>query len=283
MLPGLPGVIAFGLTLPFTRMVTPALEPVFIGLGRAVLAGLVSAVVLIVFRAPLPNRGDILKLTGVAPGVVVGFPVLSAWAMQTVPASHGGVVLGVLPLATAFAATLVSGEKPSLAFWVAGLIGSGLVVAYSLLQGGGHFAIGDIALVAAVIAASFGYAIGGALSKRLGGWQVICWALVISLPFITLPAWLSRPPEPMALDTSIWLSFLYLALISQLIGFVFWNKGLAIGGVARVSQIQLVQPFVTLIGAALLAGEVIESNTLIFIVLIVSVVALGKRMPVIRR
>jgi len=263
-------------------MVTPALEPVFIGLGRAVLAGLVSAVVLIVFRAPLPNRGDILKLTGVAPGVVVGFPVLSAWAMQTVPASHGGVVLGVLPLATAFAATLVSGEKPSLAFWVAGLIGSGLVVAYSLLQGGGHFAIGDIALVAAVIAASFGYAIGGALSKRLGGWQVICWALVISLPFITLPAWLSRPPEPMALDTSIWLSFLYLALISQLIGFVFWNKGLAIGGVARVSQIQLVQPFVTLIGAALLAGEVIESNTLIFIVLIVSVVALGKRMPVIR-
>lgn len=283
MLPGLPGVIAFGLTLPFTRMVTPALEPVFIGLGRAVLAGLVSAVVLIVFRAPLPNRGDILKLTGVAPGVVVGFPVLSAWAMQTVPASHGGVVLGVLPLATAFAATLVSGEKPSLAFWVAGLIGSGLVVAYSLLQGGGHFAIGDIALVAAVIAASFGYAIGGALSKRLGGWQVICWALVISLPFITLPAWLSRPPEPMALDTSIWLSFLYLALISQLIGFVFWNKGLAIGGVARVSQIQLVQPFVTLIGAALLAGEVIESNTLIFIVLIVSVVALGKRMPVTRR
>ena len=283
MLLGLLGVIAFGLTLPFTRMVTPALEPVFIGLGRAVLAGLVSAVVLIVFRAPLPNRGDILKLTGVALGVVVGFPVLSAWAMQTVPASHGGVVLGVLPLATAFAATLVSGEKPSLAFWVVGLIGSGLVVAYSLLQGGGHFAIGDIALVAAVIAASFGYAIGGALSKRLGGWQVICWALVISLPFITLPAWLSRPPEPMALDTSIWLSFLYLALISQLIGFVFWNKGLAIGGVARVSQIQLVQPFVTLIGAALLAGEVIESNTLIFIVLIVSVVALGKRMPVIRR
>ncbi len=280
LLLGMLGVIAFGLTLPFTRMVVPYMDPIFIGLGRAVVAALVSILILLAMRVPRPRGYDWLRLLGVAGGVILGFPVLSAYAMQTVPASHGGVVLGILPLVTAIAATIVSGERPSLGFWLVGLLGSGLVVAYSLYQGAGAFGIGDIALLAAVVAASFGYAIGGTLSKRLGGWQVICWALVISLPIISYPAWTMMPKTPWDIPTDAWWAFAYLAIFSQLLGFFFWNQGLAIGGIARVSQCQLLQPFVTLVGSALIVGEALDSITIGCAVLVVGVVAISKRMPV---
>ena len=243
-------------------------------------AGVVAGALLLLLRVPVPSKRDVLRLTGVALGVVAGFPLLSAWAMQTVPASHGGVVLGVLPIATAVAATLVSGERPSGAFWLVGLLGGFLVVSYSLYQGAGHFALGDIALLGAVASASFGYAMGGTLSRRLGGWQVICWALVISLPFIVVPAWVWRPTDISVISVEGWGAFLYLALVSQLFGFFFWNQGLALGGVARVSQTQLLQPFVTLFGSALLLGESIGVITVVFTILVVIVVAVGKRMPV---
>jgi len=280
LLLGLLGVIAFGLTLPFTQAVVPYMDPVFIGLGRAVVAAIISALILLVMRVSRPQGRDWLRLLGVVAGVVIGFPVLSAYAMQTVPASHGGVVLGILPLATAIAATLVSGEQPSKRFWLVSFIGSALVVAYSLYQGAGAFSVGDIALVGAVIAASFGYAIGGTLSRRLGGWQVICWALVISLPIISYPAWRMMPDDFSAIPTETWLAFAYLALVSQLLGFFFWNQGLAIGGIAKVSQCQLLQPFVTLIGSAIIVGEVLDSITIGCAILVVGVVAIGKRMPV---
>ena len=274
------GVIAFGLTLPFTRSLVPYMDPIFIGLGRAVVAALVSIVILLVMRVPRPRGKDWLRLLGVAAGVILGFPVLSAYAMQTVPASHGGVVLGILPLVTAIAATIVSGEKPSLGFWLVGLVGSGLVVAYSLYQGAGEFSFGDIALLGAVIAASFGYAIGGTLSKRLGGWQVICWALVISLPIICYPAWAMMPESHSDIPLNAWWAFAYLALFSQLFGFFFWNQGLAIGGIARVSQCQLLQPFVTLLASAVIVGESLDSITIGCAILVVGVVAISKRMPV---
>ena len=281
MILGILGVVAFGLTLPATRFVVPYFDPIFIGLGRAVIASVIAAFILIATKQSKPTRKQLIQLSVVALGVVLGFPVLTAWAMETVPASHGGVVLGVLPLATAAAAVIVSKEKPSVGFWIFSLIGSIVVVTYSLLQGFGSFQLGDLLLVGAIISAGLGYALGGKLSKELGGWQVICWALVISFPFIIFPAWMQAPEEDFSnLPLNVLLSFLYLALVSQLFGFFLWNKGLALGGIARVSQTQLIQPFVTLLTSAFLINETVNLQTIIFAVLVVSIVAIGKKMPV---
>ena len=281
MILGFLGVVAFGLTLPATRFVVPYFDPIFIGLGRAVIASVIAAFILIATKQSKPTRKQLIQLSVVALGVVLGFPVLTAWAMETVPASHGGVVLGILPLATAVAAVIVSKEKPSVGFWIFSLIGSIVVVTYSLLQGFGSFKLGDLLLVGAIISAGLGYALGGKLSKELGGWQVICWALVISFPFIIFPAWMQAPEEDFSnLPLNVLLSFLYLALVSQLFGFFLWNKGLALGGIARVSQTQLIQPFVTLLASAFLINETVNLQTIIFAVLVVSIVAIGKKMPV---
>tara|TARA_B100000953_G_scaffold144087_1_gene119245 strand:- start:2769 stop:3644 length:876 start_codon:yes stop_codon:yes gene_type:complete len=278
---GLVGVVSFGLTLPATRFIIPYFEPVFIGLGRAVIASFVAALLLIATKQTRPSRNQFYQLLGVASGVVVGFPILSAWAMQTVPASHGGVVLGVLPLATAIVGSVVSNEKPSVAFWICGIVGSVVVIAYSLLQGVGEFQTGDFFLLGAIVSAATGYALGGKLSKEIGGWQVICWALVISFPFIIVPAWLEAPQDAVgSLPLNVILSFLYLALVSQLFGFFFWNKGLALGGVARVSQTQLLQPIVTLVASALLINETINVQTIVFATLVIVTVAIGKKMPI---
>ena len=278
---GLVGVVSFGLTLPATRFIIPYFEPVFIGLGRAVIASFVAALLLIATKQTRPSKNQFYQLLGVASGVVVGFPILSAWAMQTVPASHGGVVLGVLPLATAIVGSVVSNEKPSVAFWICGIVGSAVVIAYSLLQGVGEFQTGDFFLLGAIVSAATGYALGGKLSKEIGGWQVICWALVISFPFIIVPAWLEAPQNAVgSLPLNVILSFLYLALVSQLFGFFFWNKGLALGGVARVSQTQLLQPIVTLVASALLINETINVQTIVFATLVIVTVAIGKKMPI---
>ena len=278
---GLVGVVSFGLTLPATRFIIPYFEPVFIGLGRAVIASFVAALLLIATKQTRPSRNQFYQLLVVASGVVVGFPILSAWAMQTVPASHGGVVLGVLPLATAIVGAVVSNEKPSVAFWICGIVGSAVVIAYSLLQGVGEFQTGDFFLLGAIVSAATGYALGGKLSKEIGGWQVICWALVISFPFIIVPAWLEAPQEAVgSLPLNVILSFLYLALVSQLFGFFFWNKGLALGGVARVSQTQLLQPIVTLVASAFLINETINVQTIVFAILVIVTVAIGKKMPI---
>ena len=281
MILGFLGVVAFGLTLPATRFVVPYFDPIFIGLGRAVIASVVAAFILIATKQSKPNKHQLMQLSVVALGVVLGFPVLTAWAMETVPASHGGVVLGVLPLATTTAAVMVSREKPSIGFWIFSLIGSIVVVSYSLLQGFGSFQFGDLLLLGAILSAGMGYALGGKLSKELGGWQVICWALVISFPFIVFPAWMQAPDENLInLPLNVLLSFLYLALVSQLFGFFLWNKGLALGGIARVSQTQLMQPFVTLLASAFLINETVSLQTILFAVLVVCIVAIGKKMPV---
>ncbi|KZZ62836.1 hypothetical protein A3762_01800 [Oleiphilus sp. HI0125] len=280
MLYGLIGILSFGLTLPVTRYVIEYFSPMFIGLGRATVAGIFAAVLLIITRQSVPSKEQLYKLIIVALGVVVGFPVLSSVAMQTVPASHGGVVLAILPLATAIVGVVISNEKPSFGFWVTSVLGSMLVVIYSVLNGANALHWGDIALFFAVLSAAIGYSVGGLLSKEIGGWRVICWALVISTPFISIFALYHFPPEWSSVPINIWLGFLYLALVSQLIGFFFWNRGLAIGGVVRVSQIQLLQPFVTIIASALLLDEILKLETVIFALLIVILVAIGKKQPI---
>lgn len=279
MLYGLAGVSAFGLTLPATRFVIPYLDPVFIGLGRALVAALVAGALLLGARQRWPARGQIGRLLVVGLGTVIGFPVLSAWAMESVPASHGGVVLGILPLMTAVASVFVSSDRPSLGFWLFGILGSALVVAYAVLEGAGGLQLADLALLGAVLSA----ALGGELARQLGGWQVMCWALVLMLPLIVAPVLWRMPAAPLALPGAVWAAFLYLALVSQLFGFFWWNKGLALGGVARVSQTQLLQPFITLAASVLLLREVITTETIVFAVLVVAVVGAGRRMPIRRR
>ena len=276
---GLLGVIAFGLTLPATKLVISYLDPIFIGLGRAILASLFAVVFLFVFRQSFPKKNQVYQLLVVSLGVVVGFPVLSSWAMLYVPASHGGVVLGILPLATAIIGVLIGDERPNIYFWVVSSVGAGLVILYSLIQGSSGIHIADVALLGAVISAAMGYAVGANLSKELGGWQVICWALVFAFPFIIIPAIYYSPKSLSNIPITGYIGFLYLALISQLFAFFVWYKGLALGGIARVSQIQLIQPFITLIVSALFLSEIIEIETIVFVLLVVSSVWIGKKIP----
>lgn len=280
MIFGILGVVAFSLTLPATRYIVPYFEPVFIALGRAVIAALFAALILFISRSPLPSRTQFKKLIVISLGVVIGFPIFSAWSMQTLPASHGGVVLGILPLATAVAGVFVSKDRPSIGFWLFGIIGALLVVSYSLLGNNGSLAAGDVMLLLAIVSAAAGYAVGGQLSREMGGWRVICWALVIATPFILVPAWFSTPVDVESIPTSAFISFLYLALVSQLTGFFLWYHGLALGGVARVSQTQLLQPFITIAASAWLLQESINFSTLIFATLVVLIVLVGKRQPI---
>jgi drug/metabolite transporter (DMT)-like permease len=279
---GAAGVAIFSLTLPFTRMAVAELNPVFIALGRAVVAALCAVVLLWWLRAPRPSGSQWKALAITALGVVVGFPLFSSIAMRYVPASHGAIVIGILPLATAAFGALRFGERPSLGFWLAAAAGSALVVGFALWNGGGSLHLADLALFAATLAAAMGYAEGGRLSQSMGGQQVISWALVLSLP-VLLPVtlWLAWQFGASA-SARAWVGFGYVSIFSMFIGFFFWYKGLALGGIARVGQVQLVQPFLTLIGAALVLGETLQPSYFLFAAAVIATVAVGRRMRIAR-
>jgi len=281
MLAGFAGIVIFALTLPATRYAITYLDPVFVGLGRSVVAALVAGMLLWVFKASIPTKSQFVQLAIVALGVVIGFPLFSALAMTTLSAVHGGVVVGVLPMATAIAGVLLTRERPSLGFWLTGIVGCLVVLRFAYPQGGFEAVrAGDVFLACAIVAAAFAYVLGARLSAELGGWQVICWALVLAFPLVLIPTGLQWPSSTQHIPITAWLCFMYLALGSQLLGFVFWYKGLALGGIVRVSQIQLLQPFITLMAAALLLGEQLDGRTLFFALLVVAVVALGRQMSV---
>src|SRR5450830_421720 len=277
---GFIGVAVFSLTLPFTRIAVAELNPAFVAFGRAVVAALCSTAMLWHLKAPWPTRQQVRGLLITALGVVVGFPLFSSLAMHYVPAAHGAVVLGVLPLATALFGALRFGERPSRGFWIAALVGSVIVIGFALRQGGGAFQLADLALFAAVLAAAMGYAEGGRLSQSMGGQQVICWALILALP-VTLPLtiWLGWHYGVQA-SASTWMAFGYVSLFSMFIGFFFWYKGMALGGIARVGQVQLLQPFMSIIGAALIVGEALDMCNLWFATRIAVVVAIGRKMAI---
>lgn len=280
MVLGAVGVAMFSLTLPFTRMAVAELNPVFVALGRAVIAGLIAAVLLWQMRAVKPTAKQIKSLLITALGVVVGFPVFSSIAMRDVPASHGAIVLGILPLATALFAALRFKERPSVSFWLMAVLGSALVIGFALQQGGGAFQMADLALFVAVLAAAMGYAEGGRLSQSMGGQQVISWALILSMPLLLpLTIWLGWRYGVQA-SARAWFGFAYVSLFSMLIGFFFWYKGLAMGGIARVGQVQLLQPFLSLLGAAFILGEQLSLNNMAFALAVIAVVTLGRRMKI---
>lgn len=278
---GLLAVVAFAVTLPATRVAVRALDPVFVGLGRAVGAAVLAGAFLLLTRQRPPSREQLKSLAVVAGGVVVGFPLLSAWAMRHVDASHGGVVLGILPLATAAAAALFSRERPSRRFWLCALAGSALVAGYSLVQSRGGLAWADLALFGAVVSAAIGYAEGARLARDLGGLPVISWALVLAAPVLLVPVLLAAPAAAQVPAAS-WAGFLYVTVISQFLAFIPWYRGLALGGIAKVGQTQLLQPFLTMLAASLLLAEPADLLTWLVAALVVAVVALGKAAPVAR-
>lgn len=280
MLLGLLGVAMFSLTMPFTRMAVADLDPVFVALGRALGAAVLAALWLAWRRAPLPPRSALPALALVAAGCIVGFPLLTSVALRTLPASHGALLVGVLPLVTALYAALRGFEKPSRGFWGMALSGSGLVAAFALAQGGGSLHFADLLVFGAVAAAAVGYAEGGRLSRSLGGPETICWALVLAAP-VLLPALLWHGTPTLAeVGAPAWLAFAYVTAISMFIGFFFWYRGLALGGVARVGQVQLLQPFLSLLGAALLLGEALTLSNYVFALAVAAVVFAGRRMAV---
>jgi len=279
---GLLGVAIFAMTLPFTRLAVREFDPLFLSIGRTVLAAAVALPLLLLTQQPRPDRADIKRLGFVVAGVVFGFPALSAIAMRTAPASHAAVVLGALPLATAFMSIIFAHERPSAAFWMWSLLGSVLVITFALWDGGSSLHSADALLVLAVIAASMGYAAGGQLSKKLGGWQVICWALVLALP-ITLPITAYLVAHLHGQESAAgWACFIYLALMSQLVGFFAWNKGLALGGIAKVGQIQLLQTFISLAAAVIILGETITIRAIVFTLLVGACVWFGRKAAVYR-
>jgi drug/metabolite transporter (DMT)-like permease len=274
---GFIGVAIFSLTLPFSHIAVREFDPLFISIGRTVLAACIAAPILILSRQMWPDLADLKQLFFVVLGVIFGFPILSTIAMKTAPASHGSVVLALLPLGTAFMSTIFAGERPSIAFWAWSVLGSAAVVIYALWDGGVALHGADSLLVLAVLAASMGYAAGGNLARKLGGWQVICWALIVALP-LTLPLTLYFAQGVTGTESvHSWLCFIYLALMSQLIGFFAWNKGLATGGVARVGQVQLLQTFMTQIAAWAMMGEALTLRSLAFACVVATCVWFGRR------
>jgi len=274
---GLVGVASFSLTLPATRAAVAGLDPVFVGLGRAVVAAVLAAVALLATRTPWPGRAHLPGLAVVAAGVVVGFPLFSAWAMRRVPATHGAIVVGLLPLATAVAAAWLAHERPSRAFWLCALAGSAVVVGFALWQGGGAFHLADLLLVAAVVSAAIGYAEGGRLARTLGGWQVISWALVLASPAMLAATLLAADARLQTASASAWAGFAYVGVVSMFLGFFAWYRGLALGGIAAVGQVQLLQPFLTIFASAWLLGETVDAATLVAAALVIATIALGRR------
>lgn len=252
---GLLGVLIFSVTLPATRVAVMDFDPLFLTVARASIAGLLAAGLLLLFGRTRPARGDLASLVVVALGVVVGFPLLTAIALTRSSSAHLIVFVGLLPLATAIFGVVRGGERPRPAFWAFSGLGAALVAGFAASQGGSSSLEGDLLMIAAVVVCGLGYAEGATLSRRLGGWRVICWALVVSLPVSLALTLATAPASFAAVGAPAWAGLAYVSLFSMLIGFVFWYQGLALGGVASVSQLQLLQPLFGLAVAAALLHE----------------------------
>jgi drug/metabolite transporter (DMT)-like permease len=277
LLLGFIGVAVFGGTLPATRIAVSGFDPLALTALRTAIAGLCALVLLLILRRPLPPRRLWSQLAIATLCVCILFPFLMALAVQTVDASHGGVVLGILPIATALVAVAITHERPKPLFWVASVFGAALVVAFAMRQGGGTLSTGDLLLFASVAVAAVGYAFSGRLTAQMPGWEVISWVLVMALPISLPAAALTLPADLTQIALKPWLALLYVAVFSQWIGFFAWNAGMAMGGIARVSQVQLLQPFITFALAAFFNGETITLQILLFAAAVVATVAISTR------
>ncbi|GBQ23883.1 drug/metabolite transporter superfamily permease [Gluconacetobacter sacchari DSM 12717] len=274
---GLLGVIIFSGSLPATRVAVADFSPTFLTAARAVIAALIAMCLLFALRQRRPQRADYLPLIIVAIGVVVGFPLLTALALQHVTAAHSIVFIGLLPLTTAIFGVLRGGEHPRPAFWIFSVIGASTVVGFALSRAADGSLAGDLLMIAAILLCGLGYAEGAALSRRLGGWQVISWALLLALPLMAAISFGTQPRNWTAIEPAAWISLGYVSIFSMLVGFIFWYHGLALGGIAGVGQLQLLQPFFGLILAATLLHEPIAWTMIASTAVVVLCVAGAKR------
>ena len=274
---GLLGVIIFSGSLPATRIAVGGFEPLFLTSARAVIAAVLGAALLWLLRQKPPASSDLGSLAIVALGVVVGFPLLTALALQHITSAHSIVFIGLLPLATAIFGVLRGGERPRPAFWLFSIIGGLSVAGFALSQSGDASLTGDLLMVAAILLCGLGYAEGATLSRRLGGWQVISWALVLALPVTAMVALATLPGRWSGIGLPVWAGLAYVSVFSMLIGFVFWYRGLALGGIAGVGQLQLLQPFFGLALAGLLLHEPVAWTMIAVTGLVVLCVAGAKR------
>jgi drug/metabolite transporter (DMT)-like permease len=245
------------------------LDPTFVGIGREALAAVPAALLLVLLRGPRPSRLQLIRLGVVALGVVFGFPLFTALALRELTSAHSAVVVGVLPAATAVAAVVRAGERPSRRFWLASMAGLVAVLGFAASQGAGLVSGGDVLILAAVAFGAIGYAEGGALARELGGWRVICWALVLSAPVSVPVALVAAAGSDLHASADAWLGFAYVTAVSAFLGFFAWYAGLARGGVAKIGQVQLVQPLLTLAWSAALLDEHVNAITLFAAVLVV--------------
>ena len=282
---GLLGVVIFAMTLPMTRLAvgpaeTPQLPPLFVTAGRAAGATLLSIGYLLYVRAPWPERRHLLALIVCAVGTVVGFPLFLALALRQVESTHAAVVTGVIPLGTAVVAAIALRQRPSAGFWVCAALGCALVLVFATIQGGGRLVPADALLLAAVSCTAFGYVAGARVAADIPAQQVICWVLVLSLPLTAPVTALTWPDDLSAISAAAWAGFAYVTVFSMWLGFFAWYAGLAMGGTMRVSQVQLVQPFLALLFAVPVLGEPLHATTVAFSLAVIAVVFISKRMPV---
>ncbi|AMA60994.1 DMT family transporter [Bradyrhizobium sp. CCGE-LA001] len=274
---GLLGVIIFSGSLPATRVAVGGFSALFLTSARAVIAALIGIIVLGLLRQARPQRGDLASLTIVSLGVVVGFPLLTALALQHITSARSIVFIGLLPLATAIFAVLRGGERPKPLFWLFAVLGSATVAGFALSNGGAASLAGDLLMVAAIVLCGLGYAEGAALSRRLGGWQVISWALLLALPLMVPVAVWTLPPTWSGIGTPAWIGLAYVSVFSMFVGFIFWYRGLAIGGIARVGQLQQLQPFFGLALAGFLLHEPVAWSMIAATALVVVCVFFARR------
>ncbi|MEW6644301.1 MAG: DMT family transporter [Pseudomonadota bacterium] len=273
---GFVGMLIFSGSLPATRAAVAGFDPVFLTVARAAIAGLLGLGLLALFRQPRPARADLVPLLITALGVVVGFPLLTALALEHITSAHSVVYVGLLPLSTAVFGVLRGGERPRPLFWLFSGLGSVCVAGFALSRGVGAASVGDLLMLAAIVVCGLGYAEGAQLSRRLGGWQVISWALVLSLPAMAAAVLATWPSSLRGITEPAWLGLVYVSLFSMLIGFVFWYRGLALGGIAAVGQLQLLQPFFGLALAATLLHEAVEP-AMIAVTAVVVLCVIGAR------
>jgi drug/metabolite transporter (DMT)-like permease len=274
------GVLIFSLTMPMTKvaLANDAMSPWFVWAGRTVLAALAGIAFLLITRAPLPPRAAWLPIAGATLGIVFGWPLLNTIALQTVPSSHAAVVNGILPLSTAVIGATLNRERLSAAFWLCALLGTLLVCGYAWSRASGTLHAADAIMLVSIVLGGLGYASGAIATKYVSGPEVISWALILGMPATAVIAWFSAPVALTAVSSHAWLAFVYLGLMSQWIGFFFWYRGLAMGGIAKVSQVQLVQLFFTLAFSALLLGEKIEPAMFGVAVITVVLIAVGRKL-----
>ncbi|MBH5373260.1 DMT family transporter [Bradyrhizobium glycinis] len=274
---GLLGVIIFSGSLPATRVAVGGFSALFLTSARAVIAALIGAAVLGLLRQARPQRGDLASLTIVAIGVVVGFPLLTALALQHITSARSIVFIGLLPLSTAIFGVLRGGERPRPLFWLFACLGSATVAGFALSGDDAASLQGDLLMVAAIVLCGLGYAEGAALSRRLGGWQVISWALLLALPLMLALAVLTWPPVWSGIGVPAWIGLAYVSVFSMFVGFIFWYRGLALGGIARIGQLQQLQPFFGLALAGLLLHEPVAASMIVATGIVVACVFFARR------